>query len=158
MSVRTDVKNHLNYKPYRCPFCKYMSCEQSKARRHVEHVHSVSGDTVEIHAQDNIKERILEMKARCFPSLVSDSAYVVDSPEGSVGLLEESASLYNSDGFSSQFLSSDFPIREEYTCKICRELVGVDTLDSHVRSHLGKSFKCGYCTSRFWTEDRVRYE
>lgn len=47
-SAFTDVKNHLNYKPYRCPYCKYQSCEQSKARRHVEHVHNVSGDLVSL--------------------------------------------------------------------------------------------------------------
>lgn len=67
-----DVKNHLNYKPYRCPFCRYMSCEQSKARRHTEHVHSVSGDMVEIHAEEGIKERIAEMKVRLLlPSFFS---------------------------------------------------------------------------------------
>lgn len=46
-----------------------MSCEQSKARRHVEHVHTVNGDAIEIHAEENIKEKISEMKTRCFPNL-----------------------------------------------------------------------------------------
>ncbi|KRX51166.1 Zinc finger protein 64 [Trichinella murrelli] len=68
-SIGIHVKNHLNYKPYRCPYCRYMSCEQSKARRHVEHVHNISGDAIEVHAEDNIKEKITDMKARCFPNL-----------------------------------------------------------------------------------------
>ncbi|VDP25594.1 unnamed protein product, partial [Soboliphyme baturini] len=147
-SIGIHVKNHLNYKPYRCPYCHYMSCEQSKARRHVEHVHSVSGDSVEIRAEENIKEKIARMKSKCFPNAtslaLSDSCCSIDeSVLGDIPSIGKASVV-------CQESSEGFKV---YECQICKERISSECIGSHVRTHLGKP----YCTSRFWTEDKVKY-
>uniref|UniRef100_A0A915KYM5 C2H2-type domain-containing protein n=1 Tax=Romanomermis culicivorax TaxID=13658 RepID=A0A915KYM5_ROMCU len=64
-----NVHGDMHLKPYRCPFCTYMSCEQSKARRHVENVHNLSGDKIHIFEENDIKDKLVVVKAQCFPSL-----------------------------------------------------------------------------------------
>jgi hypothetical protein len=88
---------------------------------------------VEIHAEEGIKERIAEMKARCFPTLVGD----VD----------------NTDDVGVSMVVSDV---SKHKCLMCQESVLPVSVDAHVRTHLGKAFRCDYCTSRFWTEEKVR--
>uniref|UniRef100_A0A5S6QSD3 C2H2-type domain-containing protein n=1 Tax=Trichuris muris TaxID=70415 RepID=A0A5S6QSD3_TRIMR len=161
-SIGIHVKNHLNYKPYRCPYCRYMSCEQSKARRHVEHVHNISGDAIEIHAEENIKEKITDMKARCFPNLghvglcdfyncdeltMQDLRPMV--PPGKQGLVDEAVDLGElrslGDGDST------------YECRMCHDKIPLESVENHARTHLGKLYRCPHCNSRFWTEEKVKF-
>ncbi|KFD56123.1 hypothetical protein M513_02901 [Trichuris suis] len=161
-SIGIHVKNHLNYKPYRCPYCRYMSCEQSKARRHVEHVHNISGDAIEIHAEENIKEKITDMKARCFPNLgqvslgdfytcdeltVQDLRPMVTS--GKRGLIDETLDQREAHAFGD----SD----SIYECRMCHDKMTLESVENHVRTHLGKMYRCPHCNSRFWTEEKVKF-
>ncbi|CDW56817.1 zinc finger protein [Trichuris trichiura] len=161
-SIGIHVKNHLNYKPYRCPYCRYMSCEQSKARRHVEHVHNISGDAIEIHAEENIKEKITDMKARCFPNLGQVSLgdfYTCDEltvqdlrpmlASSKRGLMDETLDHREAHAFGDG--------DSVYECRMCHDKMTLESVENHVRTHLGKMYRCPHCNSRFWTEEKVKF-
>ncbi|KRY42051.1 Zinc finger protein 90 [Trichinella spiralis] len=165
-SIGIHVKNHLNYKPYRCPYCRYMSCEQSKARRHVEHVHNISGDAIEVHAEDNIKEKITDMKARCFPNLGHvglgevysncDDAAAAGKHHHHHHHLLPTLSSGQSNKPSSLGNLVDSAL-QQFDCRICHEKIPFESTDHHARTHLGKPYKCAYCSSRFWSDEKVKF-
>ncbi|OUC48392.1 zinc finger, C2H2 type [Trichinella nativa] len=165
-SIGIHVKNHLNYKPYRCPYCRYMSCEQSKARRHVEHVHNISGDAIEVHAEDNIKEKITDMKARCFPNLGHvglgevysncDDATAAGKHHHHHHHLLPTLSSGQSNKPSSLGNLVDSAL-QQFDCRICHEKIPFESTDHHARTHLGKPYKCAYCSSRFWSDEKVKF-
>ncbi|KRY01725.1 Zinc finger protein 26 [Trichinella pseudospiralis] len=160
-SIGIHVKNHLNYKPYRCPYCRYMSCEQSKARRHVEHVHNISGDAIEVHAEDNIKEKITDMKARCFPNLGHVGLGEVYSNCEDAGSTQTAGKHHHpalsSTSQTKSSLGSLVDTTLQFDCRLCHEKIPLESADHHARTHLGKPYKCAYCSSRFWSDEKVKF-
>lgn len=168
MFAYLQVKNHLNYKPFRCPQCSYQSCEQSKARRHIEHVHSISGDSLISEVEENIKQRIMEMKAKCFPMLGHGEAYRnnlsgsnsnVNSPQQLMvenNSSPEDDSSMDMDAISNSGLDESLGANStSYKCQMCKELIPMESMAQHVRMHVGKPYKCAICRMRFWTEEKL---
>jgi hypothetical protein len=114
---------------------------------------------VVISTEENIKERIMDMKARCFPTLAAsrggyhtsdiDSHGSNSNTPSKVPPLKQPVDLLK--GVLARTSSPPTaPSADAFRqCQLCQQSVVTTALDEHVRAmHLNAEYTCDYCTQR----------